>query len=188
VIMEASLIKQEENQLRLISESALDQDIFKESENSRNPEFTAERLFKHRPDKYQAIVALSAEIGAIRLADMLHVSVNSVLAVRRRESEAIHEEKKRISIMARDAARMCVEAIIEMLADPDTRKKISVRELGIVHGILIDKSELLGGSPTSRVSIQNINATVDMSDYLKILHEQSQRVAQAKLIEPEKDQ
>lgn len=147
-----SLLKPIE-QLTLFESDQMPASFFSESESAG--EFTGARLFSSKPETYKAIIKLTAEgIGAIRIGKILGVSPNTVLAVRAREPESIDIDKKRLSGLSREAARMCVEGIIEMLCDPEQVKEMSIKDKGIVFGILAEKSELLSGSPTQRV--QNI--------------------------------
>lgn len=152
---------------------AMDAALFAADEGSRNPEFTGARLFAQKPDIYKSIIALSAEgLGVLRIARVLHVSPNTVLAVRQREPAAVDIERKRLAGLSREAARMCVEGILEMLADPKQVAKMSIRDKGIVAGILVEKSELLSGGPTARVETHGQSASVDVVEYLRWIKEE----------------
>ncbi len=160
-----SLIKPDTEQLDLISSDQMPDDIFREDEAGDKygvREFTAARFFSNEPEKYRTIISLVAEgLGVIRIGKLLKVSPNTVMAVRDREGEIVDIEKERISRAARSAARMCIEGIIEDLSDPERRKKISARDKSIIHGVLIEKSELLSGGATSRVEIKNADPSHD---------------------------
>lgn len=139
-----------------------------EESRCRNPEFTGARLFAKKPELYKSIIALSAEgLGVLRIGRLLHVSPNTVLAVRAREPVAVDIERKRLAGLSREAARMCVEGILEMLADPKQVAKMSIRDKGIVAGILTEKSELLTGGATARLETQGHTASVDIVEYLR---------------------
>src|SRR5574343_580881 len=98
-----SLVKQDDQQLRLFSSEQLDDSLFAVAES--RGEFTGARLFSSRPEVYKSIIALSAEgIGAIRIGKILGVSPNTVLAVRAREGGRIDIEKTRVSLLSREAA------------------------------------------------------------------------------------
>jgi len=154
----------------------VDPALFAAEESGPTPEFTGARLFAHAQETYRAIVALSAEgIGAIRIGRILHVSPNTVLAVRAREPESIDIEKRRLSSLSREAARMCVEGIIEMLSDPAQVKKMSIKDKGIVFGILSEKSELLSGSPTARLQTIGAPPAVEVMEYLNWLRSEYAR-------------
>lgn len=169
-----SLIKADEAQLKLFSSDQMDAAFFAEEESGPNRVFTGARLFAQNPELYKAIVALSAEgLGAIRIGRILHVSAHTVQAVREREPEAVAIEKNRIANLSRAGARMCVEGILDMLSDPEQAKKISLKDKGIVFGILVEKDELLSGSPTSRVL--NVTATIDYDEYVRVRREEYER-------------
>lgn len=173
--MTDSLI-QADKQLTFFSSDQMPASFFSAEESGPSPEFTGARLFVSNPDTYRAIVALSAEgLGAIRIGRILHVSPNTVLAVRAREPESIDIEKRRIAGLSRAAARMCVEGIIEMLSDPSQAKKISLKDRGIVHGILVEKSELLSGSPTARLQTIGAPPAVEVVEYLNWLRSEYAR-------------
>jgi hypothetical protein len=148
-----------------------------EEDQGRNPIFTAARLFSTDPNKYQAIIALSAEgIGVLRIASILRVSTHTVIAVRQREPGGVAIEKQRIAGLSREAARMCVEGIIDILADPARVAKVPARDLGILAGILTDKAELLSGGPTMRIEHQRDVSPEDVRDYLSGLEPASVEV------------
>lgn len=167
--MDNSLLVQPEQQMLAGMDSAsLDAALFAVEESGRNPEFTGARLFAQKPDLYKAIIALSAEgLGVLRIGRLLHVSPNTVLAVRAREPVAVDIERKRLAGLSREAARMLVEGILEMLADPKQVAKMSIRDKGIVAGILTEKSELLTGGATARLETQGHTASVDIVEYLR---------------------
>lgn len=181
-----SLVKQDDQQLRLFSSEQMDDSLFAEAES--RGEFTGARLFSSRPEVYKSIIALSAEgIGAIRIGKILGVSPNTVLAVRAREGGRIDIEKTRVSLLSREAARMCVEGIIEMLSDPDQAADISARDKGVIAGILIDKAELLSGAPTTRIETTGAQ-TQEVAEYLSWLKsEYAVRVSPEMGLEGEKD-
>jgi len=166
-----SLIKAGQGQLDLIPSNEMPADIFAAAEKGGDSaalpaaaarEFTAARLFEKKPETYSFIIGLLAEnVGMLKIGKLLHVSVNTVVAVRDREGETVDIEKKRISSAARAGARMCLEGIIEDLADPIRRAKISARDKAIIHGVLVEKSELLAGGATSRVEHTDARPTVD---------------------------
>jgi hypothetical protein len=146
----ASLIERDAQQLQLIPSNQMDVALFSATE--ARGEYTAEILFDRHRDKYLAAISfLSEGIGILRIASLLHISPSSVIAIREREGGSIEIEKGRLSRLARGAARLCVEAIVDLFRDPARVAEISPRDLGILHGILVDKSELLSGGATARV-------------------------------------
>jgi hypothetical protein len=172
--MNESLIKADEAQLKLFGSDQMDPALFATEESAPQRVFTGARLFARNPELYKSIVALSAEgLGAIRIGRILNVSAHTVQAVREREPEAVAIEKNRIANLSRAGARMCVEGIMDMLSDPEQEKKISLKDKGIVFGILAEKAELLSGSPTSRVL--NVTATVDYDEYVRVRRDEYER-------------
>jgi hypothetical protein len=172
-----SLIERDARQLDLIPSSQMAAAFFEESE--ARGEYTAEILFERHRDKYLACVSFLAEgIGILRIASLLHISPSSVLAVREREGGgAIEIEKGRLSRLARGAARLCVEAIVDLFADPARVAEINPRDLGILHGILIDKAELLSGGATARVlHEESAPGHADLIAYLDQLRARSTRL------------
>lgn len=160
-----SLIEHEAQQMELIPSTDLPATMFAVGE--AHGEFTGARLFSGRPEIYQAIVSLLAEgIGQLRVASITSTSVHTVRAVMQREGVAIDAERMRIAGDARSAARLCVDSILEALNDDARRTKMSPRDLGVLMGILVDKSELLSGRATSRAEVV---VDVDVSDYRQMI-------------------
>ena len=173
--MTDSLI-QADKQLPLFGSDQMDPALFSDQESGPRPEFTGARLFAHNPDIYRAVVALSAEgLGAIRIGRILHVSPNTVLAVREREPQSIDIEKRRLASLSSAGARMCVEGIIEMLSDPKQVAKMTIKDQGIVFGILAEKAELLSGSPTARLQTVGAPPVVKVVEYLHWLRSEHAR-------------
>jgi len=173
-----SLIQQNDKQLRLPMDGSdrMPDAFFSAEESGVTPEFTGARLFANNPNTYRAICALSAEgLGAIRIGRILHVSPNTVLAVREREPQSIDIEKRRLASLSSAGARMCVEGIIEMLSDPAQVKKMTIKDKGIVFGILAEKAELLSGSPTSRLQTIGAPPAVEVAEYLHWLRSEYAR-------------
>lgn len=159
--MTDSLIDRASRQLQLLASADMPDDVFHADEdpgrrdeyNRPLPmEFTGERLFSRDPDRYMLIVGLLAEgTGIGRIGRLLHVSPNTVMAVRDREGTAIDMVRERLAKRATYGAELCIEAIIEDLSDPKARSRISTRDKSIIAGVLADKGELLAGKPTVRV-------------------------------------
>ena len=161
------LIKIADQQLPLFTSAQMDPAIFARQETGSNPEFTGARLLKHDPDKYKRIVAWSAEGLSMRqIAGMASVSQNTVAAVRRHSPESIEADRKRLANICREVSRMCVEGIREMVCDPEQFKKLSLKDLSVTFGILMEKHELLTGSPTARLQTLG-SPVVEIGEYLK---------------------
>jgi hypothetical protein len=165
-----SLITSDDRQLKLPLSALSDQmdDAFFLAEESKR-EFTGARLFSKHPETYRAVVTLLAEgLGVIRIGKILGVSPNTVLAVREREGANVDIEKKRLSDLSRATASMLVEGIVDMLSDSDRVAKMSLKDRGIVFGILSEKSELLAGNPTARLAVED---GMGLEDYLRMMRE-----------------
>jgi len=156
-----SLIEQPE-QLQLIPSSEIPDKYFEAEElpgGIDRPNYTGQRLYANDPERYHFIVSLLAEgIGILRISRIVSCHPYTVSGVRDREGGAIEIEKERISGEARMVARLCVEGIMECLTDPDRLKKVSVKDLAIIHGIMVEKSEVLGGRPGQIIGTQDQTA------------------------------
>ena len=132
-------------------------------------EFTAARLFAVRPDAYRTAGILLAEgYGINRIAEILHLHTNTVMAVRDREGVAIEAERERLASRALVAARGAFERVIEDLDDDQKMDKTSVKDKALVAGIMVDKGLLLAGEATQR--IEHIHSDKDeFSDFINSL-------------------
>jgi len=164
-----SLIAQADAQLELIPSTAMPAEVFDQDE--AHGEFTGERLFARDPEKYRMIVSLLAEnIGVIKIGRLLSVSPNTVMAVRDRERPRVDIEKQEIATQCRKGARLCTEAIVEKLSSEGGRGAVSVRDLAVTAGVLIDKSQILSGGATTRIEhIIQAPEHDDFNDYLASL-------------------
>lgn len=171
-----SLIQSENQQLQLFGSSQMDAALFAAEETAEQREYTGARLFAKDPERYKAVVALSGEgLGVLRIGKILHVSPHTVMAVRAREPECVAIEKSRIAGLSREAARMCVEGILELLCDPEQRKKMGIKELGITFGILAEKHELLSGAPTARIQTVGDPTAVGILEHMRWAKEEYER-------------
>lgn len=170
--MNDSLVERDGQQLPLIPSDQMPASFFEESENCpRNPEFTAARFFQKHPEKYNAVIALTAEgLGVLRIGALLRCSGNTVMAVQDRERGQVEILKTRIASLARRGAQLCVEGILEALVDPEKRAKIPARDLAVIHGILVEKSELLSGGVTARIETID-RAEPSVADYERMMRE-----------------
>jgi hypothetical protein len=123
-------------------------------DTSRNPKFTAADFFSRDPKRYRAVVKLSAAYGSHDIAEMLGVSVHTVLAVQAREPLAVAHNKAILAERCLTGARLAAEEILSRLADPVERAKIPANVLGPWVGILVEKHELLTGGVTARIGYE----------------------------------
>lgn len=126
-------------------------------------QFTGERLFARYPQKYQLCVRMIAEGLATRqIARALQVSANTVVAVREREKLPVEALKQSLLTDVRNAAKLCVERVIELAPE------MTGRDAAIASGIMIEKMQLLSGEATSitehkedRIKHAEFNALID---------------------------
>lgn len=167
-----SLLARADAQGELFQPEDLQRLVFESEHRGASPEYTGAGLFEQRPATYKAIVHLSGEgFGVNRIAGIVGVSGHTVAAVQQREGGAIAIVKERLATLSRTGAQICAESILEKLLDPDERKKISARDLAIIHGVLVDKSELLSGAPTAIVKHTSDAAPLSYDDYLNGLQQ-----------------
>jgi hypothetical protein len=130
--------------------------------------FTAERIFSTNPRLYRAIAALLARSLPYReISEICGVSVNTVCAVSLREGVPIETIRERIGRLAMDVAMLTMEAIRDLLADPDWRKVASARDLAIIHGIAFQNAQLALGGATSRMELGAAAPAPSHDDYLR---------------------
>jgi hypothetical protein len=171
-----SLIQGENQQLKLFDSTEMPDALFATEETAEQREYTGARLFAKDPERYKAVVALSGEgLGVLRIGKILNVSPHTVMAVRAREPECVAIEKSRIAGLSREAGRMCVEGILELLCDPEQRKKMGIKELSISFGILAEKHELLSGAPTARIQTVGDPTAVGILEHMRWAKEEYER-------------
>jgi len=122
----------------------------------RSGEYSGERLYKQRPQTYRLIVeALGAGLGIKAIARTLHVSRNTVRAVRDRERPAVDPLLKRTTHNLRRFSDLAAERLIEEIDD------IPLSALPIAMGIATEKAQLLEGQATSRVERRAAEPSID---------------------------
>src|SRR5271165_3993118 len=92
---------------------------------------------------------ISQAIGKDRVAIKRHLDTPEAI-------EQVREERTELVELYREKARDCVAAI-----DDDKIAKASALQLATSSGILLDKSLLLSGQPTSIVHVQTLVAVLD---------------------------
>ena len=129
---------------------------------------TAARLMSRRPADYERAVTMLAEgVPVFTIARFLHVSPNTIYAIRRREGGEVERMKQGAADKFADIADAAAEAAAERLADPDARAKIPFQHLMIGAGVAIDKAQLLSGGATARIEISRD----DGSDFERMIAE-----------------
>lgn len=129
--------------------------------------FTGERIFSGNPKLYHAIVRLLARAVPYReISDICSVSINTVCAVAQREGVPIETLRERIGRLGLDVAALTIEAIRDLLADPEMRGRHSMRDLSIAHGIAVQNAQLLLGGATGRIEHADATPAPGHDDYL----------------------
>lgn len=114
--------------------------------------FTGERLFFSNPQLYSSIVKMLARDMPYReVEDILGVSVNTVCGVAWREKTSIETVRNSLGRVGLDVSRLSLEEIRSRLADPEERKKISAKDLAVIHGIATTNAQLMLGGATARI-------------------------------------
>lgn len=132
--------------------------------------FTAERIFSTNPRIYRAIVNLLARSVPYReISEICGVSVNTVCAVCHREGTPVETIRERIGRLGLDVAQLTLEAIRDLLADPEWRKVASARDLAIIHGIAFTNAQLALGGATSRPEVVDGSSQPSSQDYLDLI-------------------
>lgn len=130
--------------------------------------FTGDRIFSTNPRLYRAIVALLGRSVPYReISEICGVSVNTVCGVCQREGIPIETIRERIGRLAMDVAALTVEAMRDILADPEQRRRLTLKDLAIAHGIATQNGQLLLGGATARM--ETAEATPTHKEYLDII-------------------
>ena len=167
--MRESLMDRAEQQPALFDSRQMGDALFAENETkSRNPEFTAARLFDRKPDVYRLIVALRAEgLSAKQTSDLLKVSRNTIAAIDKREagSQTAEQYKRDAVFKYRHLIRLTMERLEEMIVERDD---LQPRDIAVVLGVLEDKAQLLSGGPTARLEVTGGEMShEDLLDYIR---------------------
>jgi hypothetical protein len=128
--------------------------------------YTGERFWRDRPEDYKRLVKLLAEPGiSIRsICRELHVTDDTVRAVKERENIAIAAQKRTLLSNITHGARLASERVLEMMPTASAKDAL----LGV--GILTDKMQLLSGEATGRVEeVHRVDLFSDFGDFVKSL-------------------
>lgn len=132
--------------------------------------FTGDRIFSTNPRLYRAIAALVARSIPYReISEICSVSVNTVCAVCQREGVPIETIRERIARLGMDVTMLTLEAIRDLMADPDYRRSMSVKDLAIVMGISFTNAQLAGGGATARMDTVEKGAKPSHDDYERLI-------------------
>jgi hypothetical protein len=112
----------------------------------RKGRYTAARLLAKRPDTARMICHyLAQDVGLLRIAKLAGVHHQTVAAIQDQLPAEIDMERQRLAGLARTAAALCMERII------DEVEHLPRQTLGLTAAQLIDKFQVLTGGATSRV-------------------------------------
>lgn len=176
-IQEASLTLGSGRQLHLLEPDAVGLPESAYSDFEVRGRFTGERLFLRNPQLYNAIVKLLARALPYReIADICEVSVNTVCGVCLREGVPIETLRERIGKLGLDVAALTIETIRDLLADPEARRRFSIKDLAIVHGISAQNAQLFLGGATVRIGMEGPLQTPGHEDYLRFMERATKNV------------
>jgi hypothetical protein len=160
----------DDGQLPLIPPSELPDNFFCETRKGGEGEYTGELVRARDPQRYRLILTMLASgIGVLRIQEVTQCNPSTILAIRNANGGAIGILKEGIARLARNGAQLCIESIMEALADPITRSRINPRDLSVIAGILIDKAELLTGGATARIEFVPGTRGPTLADFNKLL-------------------
>lgn len=144
-----------------------DEDALVQDEKRRGI-FSGELLKKYDPEKYRVICHhLAAGLHVSTVARMVESSRNTVSAIKKSQPVEIEQERKKIAAGSATIVDLITEEQVDRLTDPEERKKISFKDLGVVKGIEIDKFQIATGGATQRVELAAASAGPGHDDYLE---------------------
>jgi hypothetical protein len=125
-------------------------------------EFTLERVKARKPETCRLVVdLLRGGFGIIRIAELLHISVNTVSRLRDDAGIKPEEQTAGLAKAAGMVAALSAERLIDRLSDKDAADEIPARDLAIIHGVGVDKAQLLSGGATVRVEHQESGPSIE---------------------------
>jgi hypothetical protein len=168
-----SLILKEQAEIEAAPFLFSDEELPRIDRTQRKFHGTGERLWRDEPARYKAVVKLLAEPGvSIRsICRELHVTDDTVRAVKERENIAIAAQKRTLLSNITHGARLASERVIEMMPTASAKDAL----LGV--GILTDKIQLLSGEVTARVEqVHRVDLFSDWPDFVKSLERREDRL------------
>lgn len=141
---------EQDKQLSLLSDAQLEEltDTDAQQREYSAGIYTGVQLRANNPDHYDLICELLAD-GSLSQRQIARLTGHSrclVSAIAR--SPDIRPLKKNIASRARNLAALCLERAEELI---QSGAKVTIRDLGILAGIALEKSQLLDGEATSRI-------------------------------------
>jgi hypothetical protein len=149
------------------------------------PEFsyTAERLWRDRPDVAKAGIKLLAEPREVmpyrRIMSKLHISYHLLRALERQSADKIAETKKSLAELAASVTEQAFEKTAELL--PGVK---NAKDAAIIAGISGDKMLQFAGEAIGKIEVHHkIDLTAKIDNAYKKIIEEFNRVKQAQVIE-----
>lgn len=156
-------------QLRLLDVDEIGMPASAYSDQEERGRFTGERLFFTNRPLYEAVAKLIArELPYREISEVCGVSSNTVCGIAWRERVSIETQRQLIGRLGFDVARLSLEAIRDRLSDPEQTKKISAKDLAVIHGIATTNAQLLLGGATARIESPDVKPP-SHDDYLAYL-------------------
>ena len=124
--------------------------------------YSGVQLKNSDPVIYELVCILLADgsMSQRQIAARTGTSRNLVSGINR-QSPDIEPLKKQMASRARNLGQLCLERAEEIVTDPTS--KVGLRDLAILAGVAIDKSQLLSGEATQRV--ETIDAASGADDF-----------------------
>ena len=121
--------------------------------------YSGAQLKHSSPAMYQLICELLADgsLSQRQISERTGHSRNLISAISRQAAD-IEPLKQRIASRARNLAVLCLERAEEMIQGGD---KVTLRDLAILAGVAVDKSQLLSGEATSRIETIEAASSAD---------------------------
>jgi transcriptional regulator with XRE-family HTH domain len=133
--------------------------------------YSGKHLRRSDPAKYELVCGLLADgsLSQRQISRLTGCSRNLVSAISRNAND-IEPHKQRLAARARNLAQLCLERSEEII---QSGCKLSLRDLAIMAGVAIDKSQLLSGEATQIVgNLQPSGPThEEFADYLSGLRQ-----------------
>ena len=158
-----------DGQLSLLPDTMSDE-VLQQSELSRGI-CSGVQLKGSDPDRYMTVCALLADgsMSQRQISRLTGTSRNLVSAINRQAVE-IEPLKQQMAARARNLGQLCLERAEEIV---QSGAKVTLRDLAILAGVAIDKSQLLSGEATQRVE------TIDSASGADDFEEQFRQLQQA---------
>jgi len=139
-------------QLQLLPETVTD-DMLSAAEIKQGV-CTGSKLKHYDPDKYAEVCYLLADgsLSQRQISRLTGISRNLIAGIVKTQVADIEPLKQRLAGGSRNLAQLCIERATELVLDDGA--KISLKDLMIGAGVMIDKSQVLSGQATSIIEFR----------------------------------